>query len=55
MTRPSIWAALVLPSLAICSVGAVVLFASGHPVLGSLLVPGAVVAGIVVRYAWGWR
>jgi hypothetical protein len=53
MKSPGIWASLVLPAAAIGSAGAVVLFVSGHPVLASLLVPGALVAWLVVRFMWG--
>lgn len=55
MTRPSLWAALVLPSLAITSVGAAVAFASGHPVIGAVLAGFAIMPALVVRHTWRWN
>jgi hypothetical protein len=55
VTRPSIWSALVLPSLAVALLAIGVCFAIGRPRWSLVFVPSAVVAAIVVRHAWGWR
>jgi len=52
MRRPSVVAAIVLPSAAICSLGSIACLATGHYVIGVWLACSTAAAVAALRVLW---